>query len=85
MEALLERVRAEAAIRMYPQVGGIVASETVKCGHESHGTRMREWLPWRGPLAIVNEGPKDYDLKFSVEKSQVVTLKGLPPRWTDSR
>jgi hypothetical protein len=29
-------------------------SETVKYGRESHGTRTREWLRWRGPAAIVN-------------------------------
>jgi hypothetical protein len=32
-----------------------LVSETVKYGHESHGTRTREWLRWRGPVAIVND------------------------------
>jgi hypothetical protein len=33
-------------------------SETVKYGRESHGTRTREWLRWRGPAAIVNDKPR---------------------------
>jgi hypothetical protein len=63
-------------------------SETVKCGHESRGTRAWEWLRWRGPAAIVNDRPifssermlhKDNDHKCSVEKKNllVVDLKGL--------
>jgi hypothetical protein len=56
---------------------GSLGSETVKYGPESHGTRTRESLRWRGPAAIVNDRPvlsserilrKDYDRKFSVEK-----------------
>jgi hypothetical protein len=36
---------------------GSLESETVKYGHESHGTRTRKWLRWRGPAAIVNDRP----------------------------
>jgi hypothetical protein len=36
---------------------GSLESETVKYGRESHGTRIREWLRWRGPAAIVNDRP----------------------------
>jgi hypothetical protein len=36
---------------------GSLESETVKYGRESHGTRTREWLHWRGPAAIVNDRP----------------------------
>jgi hypothetical protein len=30
-------------------------SETVKYGCGSQGTRIREWLHWRGPAAVVND------------------------------
>jgi hypothetical protein len=36
---------------------GSLESETVKYGSNSHGTRTREWLRWRGPAAIVNDRP----------------------------
>jgi hypothetical protein len=36
---------------------GSLESEIVKYGHESHETRTREWLPWRGPAAIVSDRP----------------------------
>jgi hypothetical protein len=36
---------------------GSIESETVKYGHESHGTRTRKWLRLRGPAAIVNDRP----------------------------
>jgi hypothetical protein len=36
---------------------GILESETVKYGRQSHGTRTREWLRWRGPTVIVNDRP----------------------------
>jgi hypothetical protein len=36
---------------------GSLESETVKYGRESQGTRTREWLRWRGPVAIVNDWP----------------------------
>jgi hypothetical protein len=36
---------------------GSLESETVKYGSESHGTRAREWLRWRGPTEILNERP----------------------------
>jgi hypothetical protein len=32
-------------------------SETAKYGHESHGTRTRERLRWRGPVAYIEESP----------------------------
>jgi hypothetical protein len=31
--------------------------ETVKYGHESHGSRTRKCLHWQGPGAIVNDRP----------------------------
>jgi hypothetical protein len=47
-------------VRIYPllaiQVGNL-ESDTVKCGHESLGTRTWEWLRWRGSTAIVNDRP----------------------------
>jgi hypothetical protein len=36
---------------------GSLESETEKYGRESHGTRTREWLRWRGPAAILNGRP----------------------------
>jgi hypothetical protein len=71
-----------------PPGWGSLESETVKCGHESRGTRTWEWLRWRGPAAIVNYRPmlssekllhKDYNRKCSVGKIKllVVSLKGL--------
>jgi hypothetical protein len=36
---------------------GSLESETVKYGHESHGTPIRKLLRWRGPGAIVNDRP----------------------------
>jgi hypothetical protein len=36
---------------------GSLESETVKYGHESHGTRTRKLLRWRGPAATVNDRP----------------------------
>jgi hypothetical protein len=51
--------------------------EAVKYGRESHGTRTRECMRWRGTAAIVNDRPilssermlyKDYDLRCSIEK-----------------
>jgi hypothetical protein len=36
---------------------GSLESETVKYGHESHGTRTREWMRWRGTAVIVNDRP----------------------------
>jgi hypothetical protein len=56
-------------------------SETVKRGHEFHGTRIWECLRCRGPAAIVNDRPilssermlrKDYNRTYSVEKKLVV-------------
>jgi hypothetical protein len=36
---------------------GSLESETVKYGHEYHGTRTRKWLRWQGLGAIVNDRP----------------------------
>jgi hypothetical protein len=36
---------------------GNLESKTGKYGCESHGTRTREWLRWRGPAAFVNDRP----------------------------
>jgi hypothetical protein len=56
---------------------GNLESETVKYGRESHGTRNREWMRWRGPAVIVNDSPilsserllyKDHDRRCSIEK-----------------
>jgi hypothetical protein len=56
------------------------ASETVKCGHEPRGTRIWEWLRWRGPAAIVNDRfilssetilHKDYNSKCSVGRKKI--------------
>jgi hypothetical protein len=67
--------------------GGGFKPETVKCGHESRGTRTWEWLRLRGPATIVNDRPilssermlhKDYDHKCSVGKKKMTGhLKGL--------
>jgi hypothetical protein len=42
---------------IWPSRLGSLESETVKCGHESRGTRTWEWVRWRGPAAIVNDRP----------------------------
>jgi hypothetical protein len=34
---------------------GNFKSETVKYGRESHGTRIGEWIRWRGPVAVAND------------------------------
>jgi hypothetical protein len=34
---------------------GSLKSETVKCGHESQGTRTRERLRWRGPATYTKD------------------------------
>jgi hypothetical protein len=36
---------------------GSLKSERVKDGHESHGTRTREILRWRGPAAYTKDRP----------------------------
>jgi hypothetical protein len=36
---------------------GSLESETIKFGHESHGSRTRKGLRWRGPGAVVNDRP----------------------------
>jgi hypothetical protein len=36
---------------------GSLESETVKYGLKSQGTRTREWLRWRWPVATVNDRP----------------------------
>jgi hypothetical protein len=40
-----------------PPGWGSLKSETVKCGHESRETRIREWLGWRRPSPIVKTDP----------------------------
>jgi hypothetical protein len=71
-----------------PPGWGSLKSETVKCGHKSHGTRTREWLRWRWAATIVNDRPilssermllKDYDSKSSVEK-----ISGFDPQGASS-
>jgi hypothetical protein len=63
--------------------GGGVSNVRVKCGHEFRGTRTRVWQRWRGPAAIVNDGPillsemmlhKGYNRKCSVKKMLVSSL-----------
>jgi hypothetical protein len=70
----------------WPSWLGCLESESVKCGHESCGTRTWEWMRWRGPAAIVNDRPilssermlhNDYDHMCSIEKNLAVSLKGL--------
>jgi hypothetical protein len=66
---------------------GSLESDTVKYGRESHWTRIRELMRWRGPAAIVNDGPilswerllyKDWPQMFIWEKEILaVSLKGL--------
>jgi hypothetical protein len=60
-----------------PPGWGSPNSETVKCDHESRGTRIWEWLLGRGPAAVVSNRhilswermfQKDCDRKCSVEK-----------------
>jgi hypothetical protein len=70
---------------------GSLESETVKYDHESHGTRTREWLRWRGPAAILNDcrlkklppfptkcslGTPELELLFSTELFFIATLHG---------
>jgi hypothetical protein len=56
----------------WPSRLGNLTSKTVTCGHEPRGTRIWEWLHWRGPASNVNDRPilsselmlhKDYDSK----------------------
>jgi hypothetical protein len=58
---------------------GSVESERVKYDPESHRTRTREWLRWRGPAALVNDRfilwsermfYKDYDRRCSIEEKR---------------
>jgi hypothetical protein len=73
-----------------PPYWGSLESEPVKYGHESRGTRTRDWLRCRGPTAIVNDRPilssetmlrKDCNRKSSVEgKYWSWVSMGLAPR-----
>jgi hypothetical protein len=56
---------------------GRLESGTVKYGRESNRIRIREWMRWWGPAAIVKDRPilssermlyKDYDRRCSIEK-----------------
>jgi hypothetical protein len=61
-------------------------SGTVTCGHESRGTRPREWLLWRGSPAIVNDRPilsPDRMLHENYDRKSV--SRGLAPRRTHWR
>jgi hypothetical protein len=51
---------------------GNLQSETVKYGHESHGTRTREWLRWRGPAGLTTTNPQLSDNNKNLVMS---------PRW----
>jgi hypothetical protein len=74
---------------------GSLESERVKYGRESHRTLTREWMPRRGPAAIVNDRPilsserllyTDYDSRCSIEKKfWSSVLRGSAPRRTASR
>jgi hypothetical protein len=76
---------------------GSLESETVKYGHESHGTRTPEWMRWRGPAAIVNDRPilssermlrKECERRCSIEKKKTFwprVTRVLAPRRTDWR
>jgi hypothetical protein len=72
--------------RMGGDKKGSLKSGTVKYGRESYGIRIWEWMRWRGPAAIVNDGHnlssermlyKSYDRRCSFEKQNLaVSLKG---------
>jgi hypothetical protein len=69
-----------------PPVLGSLKSETIKCGHESHGTLSCGCLHCQEPAAIVNDRPilsserklhKGYERKGSIEeKIEVMSLNG---------
>jgi hypothetical protein len=69
--------------RSGPLGWGNLESETVEHGYESRWTRIREYLRWRGPTAIVNDRPillSERTLTARVhlkKKMLVVSLKGL--------
>jgi hypothetical protein len=65
-----------------------IKSETVKYGREYHGTRIREWMRWRGTAVTVNNRHilssermlcKNYDCVCSFEEKKIlaVCLEGL--------
>jgi hypothetical protein len=60
-----------------PPGWGSLESETVKCGHESRGTRSWECLRWRGPAAVVNDRPILSSKRFSRKRMLGMSFKGL--------
>jgi hypothetical protein len=59
-QSRVEAVLNTSTVALRVVVGGekgSLDSETVKYGHESHGTRTWEWLRWWGPADIVNDRP----------------------------
>jgi hypothetical protein len=53
---------------------GNLKSETVKYGHESHGTRTRERISWRGPAAYSKDRPV-HSSERAPQKNKTVTVK----------
>jgi hypothetical protein len=87
--------RAWGYHRIRIQVWGVSNLWDSKVGSWVRGTRTREWLSWRGPAAIVNNGSvlssermlqKDYNRKCWVKKRQYWSWvsRSLAARRTDS-
>jgi hypothetical protein len=53
---------------------GSLKSEAVKYGHESKGTRTRERLCWRGPVAYTKDRPI-FSSERAPQKNKTVTVK----------
>jgi hypothetical protein len=53
---------------------GSLKSETVKCGHESQGTRIRERLRCRGPAAYTKDRPV-LSSEMAPQKNKTVAVK----------
>jgi hypothetical protein len=53
---------------------GSLKSETVKYGRQSQGTRTRERLRWRGPVAYTKDSP-DLSTERAPHKTKTVTVK----------
>jgi hypothetical protein len=54
---------------------GSLKTETVKYSRKSHGTWTLEWLPWRGPAAIVNDRPVlSSEIALHIKNSHCLTV-----------
>jgi hypothetical protein len=64
---------------------GSLECETVKYGRESHETRTRKWLIWRGPATIVNERPSSLQRERPTAKNPQLSDSNknlvVSPRW----